>query len=151
MATYLITGSSRGLGLALVKQLIDSPHAQVSKIFATARSNASAPLQDLVHKHPNRVVFVQLDTTSKPSISNAVAQVEEHLDGQGLDVLVNNAGIQTVCPAGVQAVDDLNETFNANVTSVQMVTSAFLPLLSKGTQKKVINMQVILISGTSLG
>ena len=117
MATYLITGSSRGLGLALVKQLIDLPHSQVGKIFATPRSNASAPLQDR-QKHPSRVVFVQLDTTSKPGISNAVTQVEEHLDGQGLDVLINNAGIRTICPTGVQAVEDLNEVFNANVTSV---------------------------------
>jgi NAD(P)-dependent dehydrogenase (short-subunit alcohol dehydrogenase family) len=76
----------------------------------------------------------------KASIQNAVAKVEEHLHGQGLDVLINNAGIQTICPAGMQAVEDLNEIFNANVTSAQMVTSAFLPLLSNRTLKKVINM-----------
>lgn len=142
MATYLITGSSRGLGLALVKQLVALPHSQVCTVFATARGENSAALQELVHQHTNRVVLVKLDVTSQASISTAVATVEEHLRGQGLDVLINNAGIQTICPAGMQAVEDLNEIFNANVTSVHMVTRAFLPLLSKGRLKKVINMLV---------
>ena len=150
MTTYLITGCSRGLGLALVKQLISLPKTQVGAIFATARSNTSAPLQNLVEANPGCVIFVQLDTTSKSSISNAVTSVEQHLHGQGLDVLINNAGIQTICPAGMQAVEDLNEVFHANVTSVQMVTSAFLPLLSKGSQKKVINMSVVLLAGVSI-
>jgi NAD(P)-dependent dehydrogenase (short-subunit alcohol dehydrogenase family) len=135
MATYLITGSSRGLGLALVKQLVALPHSQVRTVFATARSENSAALQELVHQHTNRVVLVKLDVSSQPSISTAMAKVKEHLRGQGLDVLINNAGIQTICPAGMHAVEDLNEIFNANVTSVHMVTRAFLPLLSKGGQK----------------
>jgi NAD(P)-dependent dehydrogenase (short-subunit alcohol dehydrogenase family) len=61
------------------------------------------------------------------------------LHDQGLYVLINNADVQTICPAGTQGVEDLNEVFNANVTSVHMVTSAFLPLLSKGIQRKVFN------------
>jgi NAD(P)-dependent dehydrogenase (short-subunit alcohol dehydrogenase family) len=123
MATYLITGSSRGLSLALVKPLVDLPHSQASKIFATARSNAADPLQDLGHKHPSRVIFVRLDPTS--SLVTATPEFRRF-------------ALWAYTGSG-WSERGLNEVFNANVTSVQMGTRAFLPLLSKGTQKKVIN------------
>jgi NAD(P)-dependent dehydrogenase (short-subunit alcohol dehydrogenase family) len=40
--------------------------------------------------------------------------------------------------------NDLNSTFNTNVNSAHMVTSAFLPLLRKGTRKRVVNLSVYL-------
>lgn len=101
MATYLITGSSRGLGLALVEQLASLPASQASTIFATARSNTSAALQKLTEGSSGRVVFVQLDTTDSASVKAAVSQVEKHLNGKGLDVLINNAGVTSSVPDGM--------------------------------------------------
>jgi NAD(P)-dependent dehydrogenase (short-subunit alcohol dehydrogenase family) len=138
IAAYLITGSSRVLGLALVRQLVAMQDSQVSTVFATARSENCAALRGLVRQHNDRVVFTQLDTTSQPSISNAMTKLEEHLRDQGLDVLISNAVIQTICLAGMQAVEDPNEIFNANVTSVHMVGSAFLPLLKGCTRRSLI-------------
>ncbi|THC96007.1 hypothetical protein EYZ11_004506 [Aspergillus tanneri] len=97
MASYLITGSSRGLGLAI------------------------------------------LDTTNQESVQEAVKQVEQQLQGKGLDVLVNNAGVMPITREGIEKMDALTETFNTNVTGTHMVTSAFLPLLRKGERKLVTN------------
>jgi NAD(P)-dependent dehydrogenase (short-subunit alcohol dehydrogenase family) len=83
---------------------------------------------------------VKLDTTNESDIAHAVKHVESVLGSRGLDVLINNAGVMPITPGDVQAMTDLDEVMRTNVTSVQMVTSAFLPLVSKGREKKVFNM-----------
>lgn len=92
MASYLITGTARGLGLELTTQLSRLPASEVGIIFATSR-NESAAIKSLVEGSSGRVIFVQLDTTDEASIKSAVGKVTEVLNGKGLDVLVNNAGI----------------------------------------------------------
>lgn len=101
MASYLITGSSRGLGLAMVARLASLPESQVGVVFATARHN-SPELTELVKKFPNRVSFVQLDTADSTSIQEAAKQVDHQLKGKGLDVLINNAGVGTITVGGVE-------------------------------------------------
>ncbi|KAL8858573.1 MAG: hypothetical protein Q9178_004867 [Gyalolechia marmorata] len=150
MASYLITGASRGFGLALVHELAALPASDVTKIFATARGDAPA-LTELVKKLPSRVFFVQLDVTSEVSIKKAAAEVEAILAGKGLDVLINNAGVCQYAPDGVQSMDNLTESFTINVLGVHWTTRAFLPLLKKGTQKKVVNITTTLASITDAG
>lgn len=104
MATYLITGSSRGLGLELVRQLVALPQDQVGQIFATARSDFSAELQQLIRGSSDRVVFVKLDTTNQVSIKNASAQVAQALGSHGVDILINNAGIMPTSPNGIETM-----------------------------------------------
>jgi NAD(P)-dependent dehydrogenase (short-subunit alcohol dehydrogenase family) len=140
MANYLITGCSRGLGLGLATELSTMPASTIGTIFATARSSTPS-LESLVTNSKGRVVFVKLDTTKESSITEAVKHVER-IPGPkgGLDVLINNAGVMPFTPGEVQEMTDLDEVLRTNVTSVQMVTRAFLPLLRKGKEKKVFNM-----------
>ncbi|KAL8780239.1 MAG: hypothetical protein Q9213_006561 [Squamulea squamosa] len=147
MASYLITGASRGLGLALANQLASLPASDVTKIFATARGDAPA-LEELAKKSPGRVLIVQLDVTDKASIKQAAAKVEANLEGRGLDVLINNAGVCQYAADGVGSMDNLAESFTINVLGVHWVTRTFLPLLQKGTQKKVVNISTTLGSIT---
>lgn len=104
MATYLITGSSRGLGLELVTQLAALPSSHVGRVFATARSDSSAKLQEIVQTSSGRVEYVKLDTADKASIKEAAAQIEQRLESQGLDVLINNVGINTMTMGGIEAM-----------------------------------------------
>ncbi|KAK9234998.1 hypothetical protein V1525DRAFT_349121 [Lipomyces kononenkoae] len=138
MASYLITGASRGLGLELARQLASLPVSEVSKVFATARGG-SPGLEELAEKSSGRVVVVKLDVTDERSIKQAAVEVEANLDGKGLDVLINNAGIMQYSPNGVNTMDNLTESFTSNVLGVHWVTRAFIPLLQKGTLKKVAN------------
>ncbi|CRG88458.1 hypothetical protein PISL3812_05488 [Talaromyces islandicus] len=139
MASYVITGSSRGIGLGLVSLLASLPASQVGKVFATSRQDNSPKLTELIKQHPDRVQFVQLDVTDRESVKRAAAEVERVLDGKPLDVLINNAGFMPWTSGGVVDADDLAETFNMNVVSVHNVTRAFLPMLVKGETKKVFN------------
>ncbi|KAL9016422.1 MAG: hypothetical protein Q9185_006227 [Variospora sp. 1 TL-2023] len=141
MSSYLITGASRGFGLALVRQLASLPASEATKIFATARGDAPA-LEELANKSPGRIILVQLDVTNEASIKQAAAEVDENLAGKGLDVLINSAGVCQYAADGVQSMWAFlspNKSFTINVLGVHWVTRAFLPLLQKGTQKKVAN------------
>ncbi|KAJ5931139.1 hypothetical protein N7466_006632 [Penicillium verhagenii] len=139
MASYLITGASRGLGLALVSRLAALPVAEVGKIIATARSDNSPKLKEIVKALPGRIDWVKLDVTDQESVLEAASEVETKLQGRGLDYLINNAGMMDYSPTGVEGMENLNEIFHMNVTSVHTVTQAFLPLLRKGDKKTVVN------------
>jgi NAD(P)-dependent dehydrogenase (short-subunit alcohol dehydrogenase family) len=78
--TYFITGSSRGIGLEMVKQLA----AKGNIVIASARNpDGAEQLQQLVD---NKKVFaVKLDVQSEDSVKAAVAKVNE-ISPDGIDV-----------------------------------------------------------------
>lgn len=103
MATYLITGTSRGLGLALATHLASLPSSQSSTIFTLARKSSRA-LETLIEKSDGRVILIEADVTDEASIKKAVGEVETKLAGKGLDVLINNVGIMGLTPDGIAAM-----------------------------------------------
>ncbi|ERF73791.1 hypothetical protein EPUS_09285 [Endocarpon pusillum Z07020] len=141
MASYLITGASRGIGLELTKQLLELPVSQVGKVFAVTRSGPSAPLRGLIDRNPDRATHIIASVDDTESVQRAARDVKAKLGGQGLDVLVNNAGQQAISPGGTKTAppEQLAHLFDVNVIGPQRVTAAFLPLLEAGNQKKVIN------------
>ncbi|KAH8824210.1 short-chain dehydrogenase-like protein [Flagelloscypha sp. PMI_526] len=142
MSSILVTGSARGLGFGLVQLLASKPASEVKLIFASARKPNDA-LDKVAASHPGRVHLIELEVADAESAQKAAEKVETILKEHKatLDVLVNNAGVLTYSPEGVQTmpVTDLEEMFRINVFGVQIVTTAFLPLLRKGKGKKVVN------------
>ncbi|RAO66811.1 uncharacterized protein BHQ10_002823 [Talaromyces amestolkiae] len=147
MSSVLITGSSRGLGLELVKQLLLLPPTTISTIYATSRtSSPPEPLSRVITASNHRVRHVQLDVTDPASITAAADQVTRLSEGKGLDILINNAGTQSERPSSTSgmSLSDLESTMRINVTGVHLVTTAFLPLLkasktNSSQTKKIVN------------
>ncbi|KAL3456872.1 hypothetical protein BJX64DRAFT_293720 [Aspergillus heterothallicus] len=142
MATYLITGASRGLGLSLATVLANEAKTEVGLVFLASRNVTTPKVAELVNKASGRVVPVQLDPSDPASLAAAVELVSNRVEGRGLDVLVNNAGVQTwkSRKVGDMTATDLTEVFHTNVTLAHLVTSAFLPLLRQGKRKIIANM-----------
>ncbi len=84
MSTWLITGTSTGLGRAIAEAAIKAGH----NVVATARDVST--LADLASATPDRVEAVALDVTNPEQIADAVRRAEQRFGG--VDVLVNNAG-----------------------------------------------------------
>ena len=64
--TYLVSGSSRGVGLALVKELLSKKDERI--VFAAARSpQNSEELQKLAKVHKDRLHIIVFDVTSGDS------------------------------------------------------------------------------------
>jgi len=86
---YLVTGSSRGIGLELVRQLAERKDTLV---FATARDpEKSEELKKIHASSKGQVILVPLDVADEKTITAAAKQVSEKT--KKIDVLINNAGI----------------------------------------------------------
>jgi hypothetical protein len=103
MATYLITGALRGLGLGLARGLLAQPSTSVSLVIVTARQRNDA-WDELEKEFGGRVAFVRMELDEE-GIGRGVEEVEKVLGDrglEGLDVLANNAGVQPVTPGGTE-------------------------------------------------
>jgi NAD(P)-dependent dehydrogenase (short-subunit alcohol dehydrogenase family) len=119
--TWLITGSSRGLGRALAEAVLAAGH----NVVATARRPEQ--VQDLVDRHPDRARAVALDVTDRAAAS---AAVQATVDAFGrLDVLVNNAGYANVSSIEDFGDADFRAQLETNLWGVVNVTRAALPVL----------------------
>src|SRR6476646_2929265 len=95
---WFITGSSRGLGRALVEAVLGAGH----RVVATARKPAD--VAGFVDVYGDRVKAVALDVTQP---EQAVRAVGEAVDAFGrIDVLVNNAGYANTDSAEDLPLDD---------------------------------------------
>eukprot|EP00095_Tigriopus_kingsejongensis_P009183 maker-scaffold145_size311916-snap-gene-2.25 protein:Tk09183 transcript:maker-scaffold145_size311916-snap-gene-2.25-mRNA-1 annotation:"short chain oxidoreductase" len=132
--TALITGSSRGIGLGLVKAF----HAQGYKVIATCRNPSEAvELQALVSEL-GLPAPIALEITQDQSIQSTFDVIKA--DYGTIDVLVNNAGIATSNhpndPPGSMERVEMERVFSTNVISVAMFTQTFLPIIQGGTEKE---------------
>jgi NAD(P)-dependent dehydrogenase (short-subunit alcohol dehydrogenase family) len=119
--TWLITGSSRGLGWELAKAVL----ANGDRLVATARRPEQ--LRELVETYGDAVRTVALDVTD-PAAARAAVQVA--LDEFGsLDVLVNNAGYANSAPIEDTSDEDFRAQIETNLFGVVNVTKAALPVL----------------------
>lgn len=85
-----VQGGTRGIGLALVEQLLQRPN--VRRVFASARSEpTSGAFYDLVERFTGRLRFMRLDVTDEQSIRDAAQKVGQ--DHPHLHLLMNVAGV----------------------------------------------------------
>ena len=124
MATYVITGASRGIGLELCRRL----KRRGERVIAVCRK-ATSELRALDCR-----IVDGVEVTDGASVSSLAQQ----LDGERVDVLVNNAGILSR-----ESLDDLDlerirRQFEVNALGPLRVTRALLPNLSAGSKVVIV-------------
>jgi NAD(P)-dependent dehydrogenase (short-subunit alcohol dehydrogenase family) len=119
--TWFITGSSRGLGRALVHAVLDAGDL----VAATARQPAQ--LDDLLAEYGERIHPIALDVTDAQAARSALADARVHFGR--LDVIVNNAGYANVSPIETTDDEDFRAQFETNFWGVYNVSKAAIPLL----------------------
>ncbi|KAJ6541767.1 hypothetical protein B0H19DRAFT_1212872 [Mycena capillaripes] len=144
MSSYVVTGASRGIGLEFVRQLSAN---NKNTVFAIVRKKATAT--SLIDLSRSNVTILEADVTDAKALEAgefllAAAEVAKPTGGK-LDVLICNAakintpGFTLDQFPSVEALeDDLLDNFKSNTISVVHSINAFLPLLKKGSTKKVI-------------
>ncbi|KIW78330.1 hypothetical protein Z517_08165 [Fonsecaea pedrosoi CBS 271.37] len=124
MPTWLITGSSSGLGLAITRYILSQGH----NVIATSRNPAKTPSavrEITAHPHAR---WLTLDVTwSKPDIDAFVRRAWTEFDG--IDVLVNNAGYSLLGAAEDIPEDGAKAQFEVNFWGAVRATQAVLPLM----------------------
>tara|TARA_R110001599_G_scaffold344390_1_gene567856 strand:+ start:2034 stop:2774 length:741 start_codon:yes stop_codon:yes gene_type:complete len=96
----IVTGSSRGLGAAIVRRLASDGFAVI--INYAGGANAAAKLVDEIEKAGGRAIASQADVSDPAAVKQMFDSAEAAYGG--IDVLVNNAGIMKLAP--IAQVDD---------------------------------------------
>jgi NAD(P)-dependent dehydrogenase (short-subunit alcohol dehydrogenase family) len=120
-----VSGAGGGLGRDIALGLAAKGYV----VFGTAMS--AAEVLDLKDASSGRVSLTVCDMTKEQAVKTWAAGVSDALGGNGLDLLINNAGILTPGPLEVLPLDAIRREFDVNVFGALSVINAFLPALRK--------------------
>jgi NAD(P)-dependent dehydrogenase (short-subunit alcohol dehydrogenase family) len=118
---WFVTGSSRGLGRALVEVALEAG----DRVAATARNPEQ--LQDLLDQYGDAVLALRLDTTDYDAAGDVVAQAQETFGR--IDIVVNNAGYSDLASFEDTTIDSFRTQFDTNFYGVVNVSKATVPVL----------------------
>ncbi|MBD2655461.1 SDR family oxidoreductase [Synechocystis sp. FACHB-383] len=120
MSTYLVTGANRGIGLEYCRQL----KKRGDHVIAVCRST-SDELKNLE---------VSVETDVELTSETDIAGLVERLDGQSIDVLINNAGIAESFGLDNLNIDSIRRQFEVNALAPLRLTRALVPNLKAGSK-----------------
>ncbi|KAI9061967.1 NAD-P-binding protein [Trametes sanguinea] len=133
--TWLVTGSSRGIGLELVRQLVASPENLV--VAACRNPDKATALKGLKANAKGTLHIIEMDVSDFDSIRASAKQLEPILGEIGLDYLINNAAIASGATSFALDPEELLQLMRTNVAGPAVVSQVCLPFLEK-SEKKVI-------------
>ena len=124
--TVAITGAGSGLG----RELALGFSAKGYRVFGTSQSaNETAEFQNQ-SAGIGEITLTITDITKEEQVNNWKEQVRKLLnDGDGLDLLINNAGVLTPGPMEVLSLSAVRHEFEVNVFGTLTTIHTFLPLL----------------------
>jgi short-subunit dehydrogenase len=132
----LVTGASSGIGMAIARMV--AMRAQVIVLVAR-RVERLAKLKEelLVARRALRVEVIACDLSKREEIPKLVSEIASR--GLAIDVLVNNAGVGLMGVFDRADASRVTSMIDLNVTSLTLLTSAFLPGMVERNRGGVLN------------
>ncbi|MEE6177717.1 SDR family oxidoreductase [Mycobacterium sp. 050134] len=132
--TAVVTGGQRGIGQAIVGELLDRGAA---KVYATARD--PQPSAD------PRIVSIELDVTKSDSIA-ALANT-----ARDAAIVINNAGISGGTDLLTMPIDEVREIFETNYFGALQIARAFAPILARNGGGALVDIHSVLSWASGAG
>ena len=129
--TWLITGTSSGLGYALAKYVLD----QGDRVVMGSRTLDG--MGRVAERYPGRALALVLDVTNPEDRAAAVQQTEARFGG--IDVLVNNAGIDFLGAIEEQDERDYRAQFEVNFFGAVALLRLVLPGMRARKRGTIVN------------
>ncbi|MFM9612397.1 SDR family oxidoreductase [Streptomyces niveiscabiei] len=129
--TALVTGSSRGIGLALARGLSEAGCTVV------LNGRDERRLAEAARELPGKVHTAVFDVTDGPSVAAGIKDVEERVGP--LDILVNNAGMQLRAPLLEFTDSDWHRILDTNLTSAFLVGREAARYMTARGHGKIVN------------
>tara|TARA_Y100001968_G_C19431098_1_gene757063 strand:+ start:1670 stop:2335 length:666 start_codon:yes stop_codon:yes gene_type:complete len=137
LATYLITGANRGIGLELVRQL----KTRGDNVIATCRSTSSEL----------NALSVRIETGIDVTSGDSVIKLRESLNDTKIDVLIQNAGIAELNSLSNLDPQSILRQFEVNALSPLCFAQSMLSLLSNSAKIALISSRMGSIEDNSSG
>jgi NAD(P)-dependent dehydrogenase (short-subunit alcohol dehydrogenase family) len=136
-ATWFVTGTSRGLGLELVKQLLERGDNVAAATRSAERLNAALGSADRSHLLP-----LEVNLAGEKAVAAAVAAAADRFGA--IDVVVNNAGYGFL--GAIEEVTDAEarQMFDVQIFGVWNLLRAVLPAFRQSRSGHIINISSIL-------
>jgi 3-hydroxybutyrate dehydrogenase len=122
--TVLVTGSMSGIGLSIAIEMAKAGYNVVLNGFGDVDAAVAQ-----VSAFGTKVIYHGADLRNPAAIEDMFKVIEKTFGG--LDVLVNNAGIQRVHPIEKFPVDEWNDIIAVNLTAPFLTTRLALPYFRK--------------------
>lgn len=133
---WYVTGASKGLGLSLVKKLLENGY----KVVATSR-NKEELIQSVGLDQEKRFLPLQVDLTSQESVFESIKAAKDRFGR--IDVAVNNAGYGIGGAVEELSKDEILSSFNINVFAPIYVIQGVLPYMREQKSGHIINISSI--------
>jgi NAD(P)-dependent dehydrogenase (short-subunit alcohol dehydrogenase family) len=132
MATVLITGTNRGIGLEFVKQFL----AREDAVLATCRDMGSATELRQLKNDTSKLRIFELDVSCHKSMEDLTLQ----LAGHAIDIFINNAGVYGPRDStfGKVSVNEWAKVLQVNAKAPMILTQLLIDNLRDGSDKKLI-------------
>lgn len=134
----LVTGGSRGIGAGIVQHLADLG-AHVAFTYSSNQESAEKILSNL--KNPSNHMMVQMDVSNETSMNEAIAKVLEKF--QGLDGLVNNAGITKDQLILRMSLEDFDQVYQVNLRGAFYCSKLVLKPMLKARKGSIVNISSV--------
>lgn len=143
MKRYVVTGANKGIGLAVVKALIQADKTAFvflgSRDPTRGKDAVSAIISEDSADYSGRVEALEIDVSDAGSISRAAETVRARLGDDPeqpcyLSAIINNAGMAK----GEGSLASFEMTMRVNYRGIVQTTEAFLPLLDPSKGRVVI-------------
>lgn len=128
--TFLITGASKGIGLALSHRLASAGHHVVG-LARTAPASFPG-------------TFVAVDLGDDAATADALADINARF---ALDGVVNNVGLVRPAPLAETTLSDLDAVMRVNLHPALIATQAALPGMRKRAWGRVVNIASLTVLG----
>lgn len=146
MKQALVTGANKGIGLETAKQLAEKG----IYVYLGCRDlqKGLQVVETLKTEGFTNLEAIQIDVADEDSVKNARAEIGRKT--AVLDILVNNAGIGGGFPQSAlnATIDQFKTVFATNVFGVVSVTQAFMDLLQKSSEPRIVNVSTAMASLT---
>jgi NAD(P)-dependent dehydrogenase (short-subunit alcohol dehydrogenase family) len=137
----IVSGAGRGIGLAIARRLVEGgARVAVADVDAGGANEAAVALG-------NGSIGVSCDVRSMADVNAAVATTVEAFGG--LDLLVNNAGIEIAKQITELTEDDFSRVLDINVMGTFRFTKAAVPALAAAEGSAIVNLSSV--AGTAGG
>lgn len=121
MKNIIVTGTSRGIGLELVKQLAKQGHHILS--LSRKINNELSQLDN--------VTCLSLDLSKQDEYKQVTAYIDSNWSS--VDILINNAGALLLKPFEEISLDEFKYVYDVNVFAVAALTQLVIPYMSTGS------------------